>query len=117
MANSKLKEQESEILKIAEQHGVEQDFFFATTFKRYQVQLKILDELEKSMDEDGLLVTKQYVKGRENIYSHPAIGDYNRTSDAANKTVNTLMKIILSLRRKQKTETDEFDDFINSRDE
>jgi hypothetical protein len=76
-----------------------------------------LDELEKSMDEDGLLVTKQYVKGRENIYSHPAIGDYNRTSDAANKTVNTLMKIILSLRRKQKTETDEFDDFINSRDE
>ena len=32
-----LNEQAQEILRIAEQHGVEQNFFFFTTFKRYQV--------------------------------------------------------------------------------
>ena len=92
-----LNEQAQEILRIAEQHGVEQNFFFLTTFKRYQVQLQILNDLEKTIKEDGTLVTKEYVKGRKNVYSHPAIADYNRTTDSANKTVSTLMKIIISL--------------------
>ncbi len=96
-----LNEQAQEILRIAEQHGVEQNFFFLTTFKRYQVQLQILNDLEKTIKQDGILVTKEYVKGRKNVYSHPAISDYNRTTDSANKTVVTLMKIITTLRDRQ----------------
>lgn len=42
-----LNEQAKEILRIAQEHGVEQNFFFITTFKRYQVQINILNELEK----------------------------------------------------------------------
>lgn len=89
-----LNEQAEEILQKAEAFGVDKNFFFITTFKRYMVQLKILNELEKSIKEDGVLVTKEYVKGRKNVYSHPAIQDFNRTTDSANKTVSTLMKII-----------------------
>lgn len=85
----------------AEQHGVEQNFFFLITFKRYQVQLQILNDLEKTIKQDGILVTKEYVKGRKNVYSHPAISDYNRTTDSANKTVVTLVKIITTLRDRQ----------------
>ena len=96
-----LNEQAQEILRIAEQHGVEQNFFFLTTFKRYQVQLQILNDLEKTIKQNGILVTKEYVKGRKNVYSHPAISDYNRTTDSANKTVVTLMKIITTLRDRQ----------------
>lgn len=95
----KLNEQAKEILRIAEKHGVEQNFFFITTFKRYQVQLKILDELEKKINEDGALVTKEYVKGRENVYTHPAINEFNRTSTSANQCVQTLIKIIKDLRK------------------
>ena len=62
-----LNEQAQEILRIAEQHGVEQNFFFLTTFKRYQVQLQILNDLEKTIKEDGTLVTKEYVKGRKGL--------------------------------------------------
>jgi hypothetical protein len=95
-----LKKQAVEILKIAERHGVEQNFFFITTFQRYQVQIGILNDLEKQIteSESGSLVTKEYVKGRGNLYTHPAIRDYNRTTDSANKTVTTLMKIISDLR-------------------
>ena len=96
-----LNKQAQEILRIAEQHGVEQNFFFLTTFKRYQVQLQILNDLEKTIKQDGILVTKEYVKGRKNVYSHPSISDYNRTTDSANKTVVTLMKIITTLRYRQ----------------
>ena len=48
MNKMSLNEQAQEILRIAEQHGVEQNFFFLTTFKRYQVQLQILNDLDKS---------------------------------------------------------------------
>ena len=98
MAEFNLKQQAEEILKIAQKHGVEQNFLFITTFQRYQVQLKILQDLQVKIKEDGSLVTKEYVKGRENVYTHPAIGEYNKTSTAANQTVATLIKIIKSLR-------------------
>ena len=87
-------EQAEEILQKAEAFGVDKNFFFITTFRRYMVQLKILNELETAIKNDGVLVTKEYVKGRKNVYSHPAIQDFNRTTDSANKTVSTLMKII-----------------------
>ena len=93
-----LNEQAQEILRIASQHGVEQNFFFITTFKRYQVQIKILNDLEGKIKEDGPTVTKEYVKGRKNVYTNPAISEYNKTSTAANQTVQTLMKIITTMR-------------------
>lgn len=89
-----LNEQAQEIIRIAEESGVSANFFFLTTFKRYQVQLNILAELEQTMKDEGLLVTKEYVKGRKNLYSSPAVAEYNRTTDSANKTVTTLMKIL-----------------------
>lgn len=99
-----LNEKAREILRIAEKQGVEQNFFFITTFKRYQVQINLLNQLEQKIKEDGALVTKEYVKGRGNVYTHPAIGEYNKTTTSANQTVATLIKIIKSLR------TDDEDD-------
>ena len=94
MTKMSLNDQAKEIIRIAEDAGVQSNFFFLTTFKRYQVQLNILAELEKSLKSDGMQVTKEYVKGRKNLYSNPAIQDYNRTTDSANKTVATLMRIL-----------------------
>ncbi len=91
-----LQKQADEIMRIAEKQGVEQNFFFITTFERYKVQIDILTELEQTIRADGTLVEKEYVKGRKNVYSHPAISDYNRTTDSANKTVTTLIRIIKS---------------------
>lgn len=89
-----LNEQAQEIIRIAEETGVQTNFFFVTTFKRYRVQLSNLSELEKAIKETGTLVTKEYVKGRANIYVNPAVTEYNKTTDSANRTVTTLMKII-----------------------
>lgn len=107
-----LNEQAKEILEIAEKHGVEQNFFFITTFKRYQVQIGILNELEQTIKKEGPLITKEYVKGRENVYTHPAISEYNKTSTAANQTVQTLVKIITTLRQSDDKEEDELLQFL-----
>ena len=89
-----LQAQANEIMEQAERKGVSTNFFFTTTFKRYQVQMKILNELEKQIDEEGPVVEKEYVKGRKNVYTNPAITEYNRTATAANGTVVTLIKIV-----------------------
>ena len=94
MENQELQRQADEILKLAEQSGAQSNFFFVTTFQRYLVQLDILEDLAKTLDEEGMTVKKEYVKGRKNIYSNPALGSYNKTVDSANKTVATLMRIL-----------------------
>lgn len=94
MSKLTLNEQAQEIIRMAEESGLQSNFFFLTTFKRYQVQLGILDELEKVMQEEGMLVSKEYVKGRKNLYSNPAVAEFNKTTDSANKTVATLMRIL-----------------------
>ena len=95
--NMTLQEQAEEILRRATEKGVSGNFFFVTTFKRYQVQMKILTELEKEIQRTGTTITKTYVKGRENICTNPAIAEYNKTSTAANSTVDTLVRIMEKL--------------------
>lgn len=109
MANKKLSltEQAKEIMKIAEESGVQSNYFFITTFERYQMQLNILKELEKTLNDEGMLVQKEYVKGRKNLYSNPALKDYNTTTDSANRTVSTLMKIIKSYNVSETTEEED----------
>lgn len=88
-----LKKLGEKFLRTAKENGLGDNYLFLTTFKRYQMQLEILDNLEVSIKEHGMQVTKEYVKGRGNLYSNPAIADYNRTTDSANKTVAAIMRI------------------------
>ena len=62
MTNKDLNKQAQEILEIAEKHGVEQNFFFLTTFKRYQVQIGILNDLEKTIKEEANEAIEKFAK-------------------------------------------------------
>ena len=108
--------QASEIMKFAEESGVEDNYFFITTFERYQVQLQILEELKAVMSEEGMLVSKEYVKGRKNLYANPAVAEYNKTTDSANKTVSTLIRIIKNFGNGDSEESDNLMDLINGGD-
>ncbi len=103
-----------EILELAEKNGVQTNFFFTTTFNRYLVQIKILEDLERAINEDGTTVTKEYVKGRGNVYTNPAINAYNNTTNSANKTVTTLLKIVQGFKAEDKVkEVDPLIEIIN----
>lgn len=114
---TKLEQQAKEILRLAEESGLQSNYFFVTTFERYQVQLQILERLKQAIDEEGMLVSKEYVKGRSNIYSNPAVSDFNRTTDSANKTVATLLRILKSFDAEMsQEESDPLLDIINGGD-
>ena len=89
-----LKKQAENILKDAKTKGVKNNFLFITTFLRYKTQLEILFELERAIKSESVLVEKEYVKGRKNLYNNPAISEFNKTTDSANKTVNCLLGLI-----------------------
>lgn len=107
-----LQEQANEVLKQAEERGVSSNFFFVTTFKRYQVQMQILNDLERAIKEYGATVTKEYVKGRQNLVANPAITEYNKTATAANGTVSTLINIIKTLSNEPDA-VDALSEFLN----
>ena len=46
-----LQEQANKLLEQAQERGVSSNFFFVTTFKRYEVQMRILSDLEKAITE------------------------------------------------------------------
>jgi hypothetical protein len=104
-----LDKQAKEIIKIAEENGVQSNYFFVTTFERYQTQLKVLERLKKEIEskETEPTVKKEYVKNRGNVYVNPLYPEYNRAVDSANKTVATLMRIIKNFNVEEKTDEDE----------
>jgi hypothetical protein len=104
MEKLSLKKQVKEILKMAEESGVQSNFLFTTTLERYRTQLSTLERLKKIIEDQGELVTKEYVKGRENVLVHPAVIRYNNIADCANKTVATLIRIIRTFNVEEKSE-------------
>lgn len=102
-----LQEQAEKILSEAQAKGVNTNFFFLTTFKRYQVQMSIMNALEKEIKDIGATVKKEYVKGRTNVYTNPAITEYNKTATAANGTVGTLINIVKSFREEDTDDTED----------
>jgi len=90
-----MNEQAKVILEKARAKGIEHTFMFTTTFQRYVELISHMAELQKAIKEDGLMVTKEYVKGRPNFYVHPAVGAYNSTAAQANNTAKILMTFIV----------------------
>lgn len=117
MKKMNLKEQADAILKLAEESGLQSNYFFVTTFQRYQTQLDILEALKEEIEETGLTVKKSYVKGKSNVYSSPCVQAFNRTTDSANKTVATLMRILKNFDGNEaQEERDPLMDIINGGD-
>jgi hypothetical protein len=106
-----LNEQAKEILAKAQEKGVEHSYLFVTTFKRYQEHIMHLIALEAAIKKDGPMVTKEYVKGRGNVYVHPAISAYNQSAGAADKTAHLLLKYIVAPLAGGGEPGDEFDLF------
>ena len=90
-----MNEQAKVILEKARAKGIEHTFMFTTTFQRYVELISHMAELQKSLKDDKLMITKEYVKGRKNLYVHPALAAYNQTAAQANNTAKILMTFIV----------------------
>ena len=93
-AQSKPKKRTSKVDSIAKHYGLEADFIFTTTLKRYEEQLWLMEDLQADIKKNGTTIQKEYVKGRPNLCPNPSVESYNKTATAANQTATTLEKIL-----------------------
>ncbi len=89
-----------ELLKMAKEYGVEKNALFVSAAKQYTVQMKIIDSIEKILSDADLIVSKEYVKSRENVYSHPLVKELPKHADSANRTLASMLDIISKLGKK-----------------
>ena len=101
------------ILKMASEYGVENNPLFLQTLKNYETIQKSIEGIDQIIHaNDDLTISKEYVKGRENLYLHPAIKELPKQIDASNKTLDKMLDIIEKLGTPK--QTDSFVDFCNS---
>ena len=100
------------IMEMAVEYGVSENALFLQTLKNYETIQKSIEGIDQIVNQnDDLTISKEYVKGRENLYLHPAIKELPKQIDASNKTLDKLLDIIEKLG--VNTNNDEFLEYIN----
>lgn len=98
---------------IAESLSEEHRYIFESTLETYFQLIKNFKVLKEALETDNCLITKEYVKGRQNVYVHPAMSEMNKTVNMLNTTAKTLITIIKELGAENKEEVDELTAFTN----
>lgn len=99
--------------ETAESLSEEHRYIFESTLETYFQLIKNFKVLKEALEADGCLITKEYVKGRQNVYVHPAMSEMNKTVNMLNSTAKTLIAIIKELGSENKEEVDELMAFTN----
>lgn len=99
------------LMQMAKEYDVNENALFLSTLDAYLTQKMAIDKMKDSMNEDDVTTTKEYIKGRENVYLHPAIKELPRHTDALNKTAALLLEIMKTLGTKVNNK-DDLMDFI-----
>jgi len=101
------------IMAMAKRYGVADNPLFVQTLKNYETIQKSIQGINEIIcANEDLTISKEYVKGRENLYLHPAIKELPKQIDASNKTLDKMLDIIEKLGTPKSN--DDFLDFCNS---
>ena len=60
ITQTKLNRMAKDLLETAEAYGLTDNYLFMTTFRRYTTQVALAEELQKSLEKDGVVVTMEY---------------------------------------------------------
>ena len=86
-----------ELLRMAKQYGVDQNALFLAAAKQYDLQQRVIEMLRDGIEDGDLTTKKTYIKGEGNDYAAPLVKELPKHSDAANRTAQTILDIIVKL--------------------
>ena len=89
-----------ELLRMAKQYGVDQNALFLTAAKQYDLQQRVIEMLKAGIEESELTTSKTYISGQPNDYAAPLVKELPKHSDAANRTAQVILDIIVKLGQK-----------------
>lgn len=103
----------ADLKKLAEDYQVDQNPLFLASARQYESQCRMMDRIQKQIDEEGLTTIKEYVKGRENICSNPLLAEWTKLNDASNRTLSSMADIITKF-GKPKAAKSKLDAFLSN---
>ena len=71
----------------------------------------LIAQMRTQLEEDGMTVEKEYVKGRQNVCIHPLVQEIPKHVDCANRTLGILGDIIVKRGKKRPDEVDGLAEF------
>lgn len=92
-----------DLMCLAKRYSVDTNEMFISSAKQYAMQMDLIEKIKEAIEKDSMLVTKEYVKGRENVMANPLVKELPKHYDSANKTLGMMLNIIDSMGRKQTT--------------
>ncbi len=102
---AKVRNTYDELMKLAKRFHVDDNALFIASAEQYAIQSEIIKGIGDALaEEDSLMTTKEYIKGRLNVYSNPLIKELPKINDSANRLLNTMLDIILKLGHEDKAE-------------
>lgn len=110
-----------QLLKIKDEiltarEGMETNHYFEMALDNLVVMVNNITRLKEEIDEVGMLTTKVYVKGRENIELNPALKEIRMQVNDANKAILTIYEILKQEKELfGKTETDPLMEIIKGK--
>ena len=87
------KRNRKKLFELVEGLSIGDRMLFDELFDVFETHVGICKQLKNEMKNDGVIIEKEYVKGRPTIVAHPAITNYNASSKALNSTVSQLSKL------------------------
>ena len=95
----------ADLRKLAEDYQVENNLLFLASARQYENQLKMMEQIQKQLNDEGLTTIKEYVKGRENICANPLLAEWTKLNDASNRTLSSMADIITKFGKAKPTQS------------
>lgn len=99
------------LIKFGKIFEVDRDEDYKAAAQTYAEEAELIAKMRTQLEEDGMTVTKEYVKGRENVCVHPLIQEIPKHVDCANRTLGILGEIIVKRGKKKPEEADGLSEF------
>ena len=99
------------LLKFGKAFDVDKDEDFKAAAMTYAEEAELIAKMRTALEEDGMTVTKEYVKGRENVCIHPLVQEIPKHVDCANRTLGIMGDIIVKRGKKRVEGEDALSEF------
>ena len=99
------------LISFGKNFEVNQDEDYKAASMTDAEEAALIAKMREQLEEDGMTVSKEYVKGRENICVHPLIQEIPKHVDCANRTLGILGDIIVKRGKKRPDEIDGLSEF------
>lgn len=106
---AKLRTTFQELLEMAKRYGVNDNALFLAAAEQYSLQQNVITMLKAGIEEGELTTQKTYISGQQNDYAAPLVKELPKHSDAANRTAQVILDIIVKLGKKPDPSAGGFD--------